>query len=44
MPVQIGKRYVCETCGAEVMVTKAGNTTLYCVNTQTGEKHEMKLK
>ena len=44
MPVQIGKRYVCPDCGAEVMVTKAGDTTLYCVNSQSGAKTEMKLK
>jgi desulfoferrodoxin-like iron-binding protein len=30
MPNQLGKMYVCSKCGAQVIVTKAGNGTLHC--------------
>jgi desulfoferrodoxin-like iron-binding protein len=30
MVLQVGKRYRCETCGAEVLVTKAGDGGLSC--------------
>jgi desulfoferrodoxin-like iron-binding protein len=30
MPNQMGKRYVCSKCGAEVIITKAGGGTLIC--------------
>jgi len=30
MPLQVGKRYKCETCGAEVLVTKPGDGSLSC--------------
>ena len=30
MANQIGKRYSCSKCGAEVMVTKAGDGTIQC--------------
>jgi desulfoferrodoxin-like iron-binding protein len=30
MSNQMGKRYVCGKCGAEVIVTKAGGGTLVC--------------
>ena len=30
MPSLTGKRYTCETCGAQVIVTKGGNATIYC--------------
>jgi desulfoferrodoxin-like iron-binding protein len=30
MPNQTGKRYVCEKCGSEMLVTKAGQGSLNC--------------
>jgi len=30
MPNQVGKRYKCTKCGAEVIVTRAGNGTVTC--------------
>jgi desulfoferrodoxin-like iron-binding protein len=33
MANEIGKRYVCGKCGAEVIVTKAGNGAVVCCNT-----------
>lgn len=30
MVAQVGKRYVCTVCGAELIVTKAGAGTLRC--------------
>jgi len=30
MANQMGKRYVCGKCGAEVIITKAGGGTLVC--------------
>lgn len=30
MPSTTGKRYTCEKCGAQVIVTKGGTATLYC--------------
>ncbi|HEY78670.1 MAG TPA: desulfoferrodoxin [Dehalococcoidia bacterium] len=30
MANQIGKRYVCTKCGAEVIVTRAGDGTVNC--------------
>lgn len=30
MANQMGKRYRCATCGAEVMVTKGGNGEIKC--------------
>jgi desulfoferrodoxin-like iron-binding protein len=30
MPNQSGKRYVCAKCGAEMLVTKAGDGQLSC--------------
>lgn len=30
MASQVGKRYVCEKCGAEFIVTRAGNGELHC--------------
>jgi hypothetical protein len=29
-PVVLGKRYTCETCGAEVLITKGGDGQLSC--------------
>ncbi|MCH7553262.1 MAG: hypothetical protein IIC82_04610 [Chloroflexi bacterium] len=42
MPAQTGKRYTCESCGAEVIVTRGGESTLHC--DCSGKKEEMKLK
>ncbi|MBT4511442.1 MAG: desulfoferrodoxin [Chloroflexi bacterium] len=30
MPTQLGKRFVCEVCNTEVLVTKAGEGDLEC--------------
>jgi DNA-directed RNA polymerase subunit RPC12/RpoP len=30
MPITTGKRYKCNTCGAEFIVTKGGDGTLRC--------------
>ncbi len=30
MANQVGKRYFCEKCGAEVIVTRGGNGTVKC--------------
>ena len=30
MPNQVGKRYVCASCGAEMLVTRAGEGALSC--------------
>ena len=38
MPMQLGKRYLCETCGTEVLCNKPGGGSLACCD------HEMKLK
>lgn len=38
MATQVGKKYVCEVCGAEFIVTRGGDGELYCC----GQK--MKLK
>ena len=35
---QLGKRYVCETCGTEILCNKAGGGTATCCG------QEMKLK
>ena len=38
MPSQLGKRYVCEGCGVEVLCNKGGTGSLTCCD------REMKLK
>jgi len=44
MAAQVGKRYVCKTCGAEFIVTRGGKGELYCcdqpmeLKTPGGEK------
>jgi hypothetical protein len=38
MPTQLGKRYLCDTCGTEVLCNKPGNGALACCD------HDMKLK
>jgi hypothetical protein len=35
-PVLLGKRYTCETCGAELLITKAGDAELVCHGTVMG--------
>jgi desulfoferrodoxin-like iron-binding protein len=30
MATQVGKRYICGKCGAEVIVTRGGNGTVTC--------------
>lgn len=29
-PVELGKRYTCQSCGAEVLVTRSGSADLAC--------------
>ena len=38
MATQLGKRYLCDACGAEVLCNKPGGGELTCCD------HEMKLK
>ena len=38
MATQLGKRYLCDTCGTEVLCNKAGSGSLTCCD------HDMKLK
>ena len=38
MPMQLGKRYLCETCGTEVLCNKPGGGSLACSD------HEKKRK
>jgi hypothetical protein len=38
MATQLGKRYLCDSCGAEVLCNKPGTGELTCCD------HEMKLK
>jgi desulfoferrodoxin-like iron-binding protein len=38
MATQLGKRYLCDTCGTEVLCNKAGGGSLTCCD------HDMKLK
>jgi hypothetical protein len=42
--MQLGKRYVCEEAGVEIVVTKGGEAVIVCVNTKTGQKYVFKLK
>ena len=38
MGTQIGKRYVCQDCGTEILCTKAGSGLLHCCD------NEMQIK
>jgi hypothetical protein len=38
MPTQLGKRYLCDTCGTEVLCNKPGTGALACCD------KDMKLK
>ena len=38
MANQIGKRYQCSNCGAELIVTKGGNGTVQCCNKPMEQK------
>jgi desulfoferrodoxin-like iron-binding protein len=38
MPNQMGKRYVCTKCGAEVIITKAGVGTVLCCGQDMQQK------
>lgn len=38
MANQVGKRYICRKCGAEVIVTRGGNGALKCCGQQMEEK------
>jgi desulfoferrodoxin-like iron-binding protein len=38
MPNQMGKRYMCAKCGAEVIVTKPGGGALVCCSQEMAQK------
>jgi hypothetical protein len=38
MATQLGKRYLCDTCGTEILCNKAGSGAVTCCD------HAMKLK
>ena len=38
MATQLGKRYLCDTCGTEILCNKAGTGGISCC------EHEMKVK
>ena len=38
MPNQLGKRFTCEVCGSQVLITKAGSGAVWCC------EHEMKMQ
>jgi desulfoferrodoxin-like iron-binding protein len=38
MPNQLGKLYVCATCGAQVIVTKAGQGAIECCGAPMEQK------
>ena len=38
MATQLGKRYLCNTCGTEILCNKAGSGSVTCC------EHEMKVK
>jgi hypothetical protein len=42
--MKLGKRYVCEEAGIEIVVTKGGEAEITCVNAKTGETYVLKLK
>jgi hypothetical protein len=42
VPAETGKRYICDKCGAEVIVTRGGDASLYCDH--DGDKVELKIK
>jgi transcription elongation factor Elf1 len=41
---QLGKRFVCETCGAEALVTKAGEGTVHCCDKEMQPKETKALR
>jgi len=38
MANQVGKRYVCASCGAEFIVTRGGDGEVKCCGMSVGEK------
>jgi len=38
MANEIGKRYRCDKCGTEVIVTRGGNGTVHCCNQPMAQK------
>jgi len=42
--MKLGKRYVCEEAGIEIVVTKGGDAVITCVNKKTGQTFVFKLK
>lgn len=38
MPSQIGKIYLCASCGAQIIVTKGGAGTLRCCGAEMQQK------
>lgn len=43
MSNQLGKRYTCKECGAEVLCTKAGDGSIYCCQGDMDEKQPVSL-
>ena len=43
MAVQLGKRYICETCGTEVLCNKPGNGSILCCEKEMGLKEAKPL-
>lgn len=43
MAVQLGKRYLCETCGTEVLCNKPGAGPLICCDREMGVKEAKPL-
>lgn len=42
--MELGKRYICEETGVEIVVTKGGEGEIVCVDAETGEKFKFKPK
>ena len=38
MPIELGRRYMCEVCGTEVLCTRAGEGSLVCCGKEMGLK------
>ena len=43
MSNQLGKRFVCATCGTESLVTKAGEGTVHCCSKEMQPKESKPL-
>ena len=43
MAIQLGKRYLCQVCGTEVLCNKPGAGSLVCCDKEMGLKEEKPL-